>query len=204
MGAFVFRADNNKPMTHPDPIDTTHQPAPSTAFAFVRCLDAITEWTGRACAWLTLIMVLATCAVVLVRRFLGLGSIGLQESVVYMHAAVFLLGAGYALKHSEQVRVDIFYRRFSPRTQAWVDALGTLLFLLPLCVFTAAICWSYVLGSWQVREISTDAGGLPFVYVLKSFMLLFSVSLLLAGLAEFGRAVATLVYGEHDEGARHD
>ncbi|UTF58955.1 TRAP transporter small permease subunit [Gilvimarinus sp. DA14] len=182
----------------------TEHPSKSLTPAIVRHLDVITEWTGRGCAWLTLLMVLATLAVVLVRRFLGLGSIGLQESVIYMHAAVFLLGAGYALKHSEQVRVDIFYRRFTPRTRAWVDALGTLLFLLPLCVFTAAISWSYVLGSWQVGEISTDAGGLPFVYLLKSLLLLFSASLLLAGLAEFGRALATLVYGEQSKGAARD
>ncbi|MDO3381452.1 TRAP transporter small permease subunit [Gilvimarinus algae] len=157
-------------------------------------LDAVTEWTGRAVSWLTLLMVVVTCAVVVVRRFLGLGSIGLQESVIYMHAAVFLLGAGFALKHSEQVRVDIFYRRFSPRARAWVDALGTLVFLLPLCGFVAAISWSFVLGSWQVGEISTDAGGLPYVYLLKSLILVFAASLTLAALAELLRALCVLVW----------
>ncbi|MCP8899738.1 TRAP transporter small permease subunit [Gilvimarinus xylanilyticus] len=174
---------------------TEHQSLPPTP-AMVRHLDAITEWTGRCCAWLTLVMVLTTVAVVLLRRFLGLGATGLQEAVIYMHAAVFLLGAGYALKHGEQVRVDIFYRRFSPRTRAWVDALGTLVFLLPMCVFVAAICWSFVLNSWHIGEVSTDAGGLPTVYLLKSLMLLFALSLGLAALAELGRAIAVLVWGE--------
>lgn len=159
----------------------------------LRVLDAITEITGRSTAWLTLIMVIATVAVVVLRRLLGIGSIGLQESVTYMHAAVFLLGAGYALKHGAQVRVDVLYRRFSRRTQAWVDAIGTIVFTLPLATFIGWISLQFVTGSWHVAERSTDAGGLAYVYLLKSLVLVFAVSLTIAALAELLRASWTLI-----------
>lgn len=162
-------------------------------FALLRALDTVTEWTGRLIAWLTLVMVAVTCLVVIARHFLGVGSIGLQESVIYMHAAVFLLGAGFTLKHKEQVRVDIFYRQMTPVARAWVDAIGTLIFLLPLCVFVAVVSWPYVAGSWQVGEVSTDAGGLPFVYLLKSLILLFSISLMIAAIAQLLRSTLVLV-----------
>ncbi|MBU2886314.1 TRAP transporter small permease subunit [Gilvimarinus agarilyticus] len=172
---------------------------PALIPVYLRWLDQFTEWTGRGVAWLTLVMVVVTCLVVIVRRFLGLGSAGLQESVVYMHAAVFLLGAGFALKHAEQVRVDIFYRKMSARGRAWVDALGSLVFSMPLCVFVAAISWRYVRSSWLIAEVSTDAGGLPLVYGLKSLIVLFAVSLFLAVLAELIRAVLVLLQAHtHD------
>ncbi|MDO3388700.1 TRAP transporter small permease subunit [Gilvimarinus sp. SDUM040013] len=170
----------------------------TTSSRALQFLDQITEWTGRSVSWLTLVMVVATCLVVLARRFLGVGLIGLQESVSYMHAAVFLLGAGFALKHAEQVRVDIFYRKMSARARAWVDALGCLVFLMPLCGFVAAISWSFVMGSWQVAEVSTDSGGLPFVYLLKSLIILFSLSLGLAATAELLRALCVLKERHND------
>ncbi|WP_232305580.1 TRAP transporter small permease subunit [Gilvimarinus polysaccharolyticus] len=171
-------------------------------------LDAITEFTGRATAWLTLIMVIATVAVVVLRRLFDTGSIGLQESVTYMHAAVFLLGAGYALKHGAQVRVDVFYRRFTRRTQAWVDAIGTLVFTLPFAIFVGWISLDFVAGSWHVTERSTDAGGLAYVYLLKSLVLVFAVSLTLAALAELLRASwmltsAAPINNQHHTGANH-
>jgi TRAP-type mannitol/chloroaromatic compound transport system permease small subunit len=159
----------------------------------LRILDAITELTGRWVAWLTLVMVIVTVAVVLLRRLLGIGSIGLQESVTYMHAAVFLLGAGYALKHGAQVRVDVLYRRFSARRQAWVDAIGAIVCTLPFALFVGWISLDFVTGAWQVAERSTDAGGLAYVYVLKSLVLVFAGSLSIAALAELWRAGWVLI-----------
>ena len=184
------------PLTRPDFMATpaaptnTHNTAPPR---LLRALDAITETTGRATAWLTLIMVLATVAVVVLRRLLGVGSIGLQESVTYMHAAVFLLGAGYALKHGAQVRVDVLYRRFSARTQAWIDAVGAIVFTLPFALFIGWISLDFVTGSWAVAERSTDAGGLAYVYLLKTLVLVFAVSLTIAALAELLRAGWVLI-----------
>src|SRR5690606_2981453 len=149
--------------------------------------------TGRGLAWLTLAMVLTTCAVVILRRVLGMGSIALQESVIYMHSAVFLLGAAYALKHGAQVRVDIFYRRFSGRQRAWVNCLGSLVLLLPLTLFTGFISWDFVTSSWRIGEGSTDSGGLAGVYLLKSLIPLMASSLTLQALAELVRNLMLLM-----------
>ena len=156
-------------------------------------LDRLTEHTGRAIAWLTLAMVLLTCAVVFMRRGLDIGATGLQEAVLYMHAAVFMLGAAYALKHREQVRVDIFYRRFSSRQRAWVDSLGGVVFLAPLCLFIALISWQFVADAWRIREASTDSGGLGYVYMLKTLIPLAALSLLLQACAEILRSLLLLM-----------
>jgi TRAP-type mannitol/chloroaromatic compound transport system permease small subunit len=109
---------------------------PSVIAALLRRLDQLTELTGTSTAWLTLVMVVIACAVVAL-RYLGLGSIALQESVTYMHALVFMLGTAFTLKRGGHVRVDIFYSRFSARAQAWVDALGSL--LLPLMALSVGL-----------------------------------------------------------------
>lgn len=174
--------------------DLTHdKPAPRWLRGLISALDGVTEWTGRAVSWLTPVMVLTTCAVVILRYFLGVSSIALQESVIYMHAAVFMLGSAYALKHHNQVRVDIFYRRFRPQSRAWVDALGALVFLLPLAVFTGWISRDFVLSAWQIRETSTDSGGLRIVYWLKTLIPLLALTLLIQALAEVLRQLLILM-----------
>lgn len=162
-------------------------PPPRPVAALIRLLEAITRAAGRTVAWLAPLMVLATCAVVVLRYGLDQGSVALQESVTYMHSALFLIGAGYALHYRRHVRVDVFYRRFSPEGQAWVDALGALVFVIPLAVFTAWISRDFVLGAWRIREASTDSGGLAWVYLLKSLIPLLALGLLLQGLAELLR-----------------
>lgn len=141
-------------------------------------LQRINEWTGRSVSWLTLLMVLVTFVVVVLRYSFDLGWIWLQESVTYMHAAVFMLGISWTLKHQGHVRVDIFYRNFSRRGQATVDLIGTLLLLIPVALFILWSSWEYVYQSWLVLEGSREAGGLPLVYLLKSLMLLLPLLLL--------------------------
>lgn len=143
--------------------------------------------TGHAIAWLTLLMVLATVVIVILRYVFDAGEIWLQESVTWMHAAVFMLGAAYTLQRDEHVRVDIFYRGLGPRGRGWVDCLGVLLFLLPTCVFLFIASWDYVAASWSIREVSRDAGGLayPFVPLLKSILLLMPVAVALQGMSLF-------------------
>ena len=155
-------------------------------------LDAFARRTGQAVAWLTLAMVLATLAVVVLRYGAGVGLIWLQESVTWMHATVFMLGTGYTLAADEHVRVDVFYRGFSPRTRAGVDLAGTLLFLLPFCAFLAWQSWPYVASSWQVGERSREAGGLPMLYLLKAVIPLMTLVLLLAGTSLALRSLAVL------------
>ena len=147
-------------------------------------INAVTEWLGRTIAWLTLAMVVVTCAVVFMRYYLQAGSIALQESVTYMHALVFLLGAAYTLKHGGHVRVDIFYRRFTPRKQAVVDIIGGLVFLMPVALLLLLFCWDYVASSWAIQETSGESSGLPFVYLLKSLLIVMPITLLLQAIAE--------------------
>lgn len=146
-------------------------------------LEQINEWVGRVISWLTLFMVLVTFLVVTLRYVFDLGWIAMQESVVYMHGLVFMLGAAYTLKHQGHVRVDIFYQNFSNRGKAWVDLLGTLFLLVPVSVFIIWMGWQYVSDSWSVLEGSREAGGLPGVFLLKSLIIIMPVLLLLQGMA---------------------
>lgn len=154
------------------------------SLGLTRLIDAFTEITGRLLAWLTLVMMVLVCTVI-TSRWLQLGhATAIQESVTYLHAAVFLLGAAYALKHGGHVRVDVFYSRFSHRRQALIDLFGTLLFLLPLCAVILWLSWDYVASSWAIRERSRESGGLPWIYLLKSLILVMPATLALQGIAE--------------------
>jgi TRAP-type mannitol/chloroaromatic compound transport system permease small subunit len=155
-------------------------------------IDRLNETIGRALAWLTLLMVLVTFAVVVLRYGFDWGSIAMQESVNYLHAVVFMAGAAYTLKHDEHVRVDIFYSQLSPRGKAWINLLGTFILLLPFCIFLIWVSLPYVLNSWQLLEGSREAGGLPLVYLLKTFIPLLGVLLLLQGLSLLARSLRQL------------
>lgn len=135
--------------------------------------------TGRAVSWLTLVMVLLTFSVVVLRYGLNQGWIWMQESITYLHAMVFMFAAAWAYQQDEHVRVDIFYRDKSPRHKAWVNLLGTLIFLVPFSLFMLIIGGEYVAASWAAMETSREAGGLPLVYLLKTFILVLPVLLLL-------------------------
>lgn len=173
-------------------------PVPSRLAIIAAAIDRFSQYSGQLLAWLTLVMMLVTCMVVLLRYGFGIGSIGLQESVAYMHAVVFLLSTAFTLQRQGHVRVDILYRRFSPRRQAWVNALGSLLFLLPICGFLLAVSWNFVAESWAVREGSAQAGGLPGVYLLKALIPLMAITLGLQGIADIARSLVVLM--SNDEG----
>lgn len=151
--------------------------------ALVAVLEAVSIWTGRIVAWFSLFMVVITFLVVLLRYAFDLGWIAMQESVTYMHAALYMIGAAYTLQRNGHVRVDILYQKLSPRGRAWVDLLGTLLLLLPVCAFIAWVGWVYVLASWDVMEGSREAGGIPAVYLLKTLIIAMPVLVSMQGLA---------------------
>ena len=127
---------------------------------------------GEAAAWLTFVMALVTCLVAVLRYGLSLGWIWLQETITWMHAAVFLLAAGYTLARDEHVRVDIFYREMSAKRKALVNLSGCLLFLLPLSAGLLLGSLEYVQTSWLIQESSREAGGLvyPFPSLLKTLL----------------------------------
>ena len=165
----------------------------------IRYLELCSELTSRFVSWLALVMVVITVAVVILRYGFSIGSVGMQESITYLHAAVFLIGAAYTLKRDAHVRVDIFYRSFSARGKAWVNALGSLVFLLPLCGFILFISWDFVAASWRIREASGNADGLPLVFLLKTMIPVMAITLAAQGLAEALKSLATLMVGEEDD-----
>ncbi|NLQ17192.1 TRAP transporter small permease subunit [Marinomonas sp. M1K-6] len=155
------------------------------------CLaEAVSHYTGRCVAWFTLAMMLFTCLIVVLRYGFGIGSTALQESVLYLHAMVFMLGAAYTFKDDEHVRVDVFYRGFSATKKAWVNIIGGLFFLLPFTLYTTYLSWDYVSASWRVLETSPAPGGLPFVYLLKTLIPIMMVSLILQGTADIIKNIA--------------
>ncbi len=149
-----------------------------------QALNAFSKGTGALISWLTLAMMLLTALIVFLRYGLNIGSIALQESVSYLHATVFLLAAAYTFADDEHVRVDIFYRNFSAHRQAWVNAVGGIVFLLPVSLFLLGITWRFAADSWAIGEASGDAGGIDAVYILKSLLPLASFTLALQGLAD--------------------
>lgn len=140
-------------------------------------LARVVALIGRSVAWLTLLMVLVTFLTVTLRYGFNMGWIWVQESITYMHAAVFMLAIAWAYQVDAHVRVDIFYRDAEPRRQALTNLVGSLLFLLPLCVFLILVGWDYVAASWSMKEGSRESGGLPFVYLLKSLIIIMPILL---------------------------
>jgi TRAP-type mannitol/chloroaromatic compound transport system permease small subunit len=169
---------------------------------FVRGVDALNDWIGRSVAWLTVGCVLTCFAVVVLRYGFNLGFPWLQELYVWQHATVFMAGAGYTLLHRGHVNVDLMYGRLGPRGQAWIDILGTLIFLFP---WLAVLAWTsapFVLESWRIREASATADGMPGLYLLKSMLWVMCGLLFLQGLALLARRglfLAGRPLADHDE-----
>jgi len=155
-------------------------------------LDYLAEILGRLAAVFAPSMLLVTCYVVITRYVFNSGSVAVQDLVTYFNTLLFTLGAGYTLKHNAHVRVDIFYGSASPRKQALVNLIGTLLLLFPVSIFILLSCWTYVMSSWAIHEQSPDTGGLPYVYRLKTLILLMGVGLLTQGTAEALRSLLFL------------
>jgi TRAP-type mannitol/chloroaromatic compound transport system permease small subunit len=163
-------------------------------------IDRLTAAIGRAVAWLALFIVLAEFALVIGRYVFDLGSIRLSESVIYAHAALFLLAAAWTLQAGGHVRVDVFYASASRRTRAMIDLIGAVVLLLPFALVLLWLSVPYAAQSWAILERSQESSGLPLVFVLKSFIPLFALLLLLQGTAQAMRAYAMLI--ARDEGAR--
>ncbi|MSP42678.1 MAG: TRAP transporter small permease subunit [Alphaproteobacteria bacterium] len=162
------------------------------ALHFANFIDALNRRIGASTAWLATLLVVVQFIVVLLRYVFGIGALMLQESRTYMFSILFMLGAGYTLLQDGHVRVDIFYRTAKPSTKAVVDLLGSLFFLIPVCVLILIISRPYVAASWAVLEGSKETSGIPGIFLLKSLIPLFAILLILQGAANAIRAFATL------------
>ena len=155
--------------------------------------ETFIDWSGRTVSWLSLLLVLVTFLVVVLRYVFDSGSIALQETSRYLHASIFLVGMAYTLQQDAHVRVDIFYARCSKQTKAWIDLFGTLFLLLPFMLFITWISWPYISNSWSVLESSREAGGLPGVFLLKSLILVMSCLLSLQAFTQIARNIYTIL-----------
>lgn len=165
---------------------------------FVRAVGALNRAVGSIVAWLALATVLVCAAVVVLRYAFGIGLIWLQELYVWFHALVFMLGAGYTLLVNGHVRVDIYYASVDARRKAWFDLVGTLIFLLPWIIVLTWYAIPYVAASWRLFEESTQTGGMPALYLLKSAILAFCLLVGLQGLAIIARSILVLAGRDGD------
>ncbi len=165
--------------------------------ALAQQLDRFIDLFGRGIAWMTVLMVAVMACVVILRFVFNLGWVWMQESVNYLHAFIFMLGAAYTLNHDGHVRVDVFYRKMSLKGQALIDLLGTVFLLLPVCGFIFYVSWTPTLTAWQALEGSQRTGGLDFAYILKSSMLLMPTLLIIQGLA-IGIQKSLIVFGQSE------
>ncbi|MCK5880448.1 MAG: TRAP transporter small permease subunit [Sinobacterium sp.] len=146
-------------------------------------MKSISSLIAQFASWLIFIMMLLTVTTVVLRYGFHIGSIALQELSNYCHASAFLLAAAFTLRCDEHVRVDIFYSKMNPIQQAWVNALGVLCLMLPFLFFLLYTSWQFFWAAWIIKEGSVEAGGLPFVYLLK-FIIPLSTLLLLIEAAQ--------------------
>lgn len=161
-------------------------------------IDSLTRAIGRTVAWLALAIVLLQFVLVLARYLFGVGSIWLNESVIYGHATLFLMAAAWTLQTGGHVRVDVFYAEASPRTRAVIDLFGSLLLLLPFALLLLYLSLPFAARSWAVLERSQETSGLPFVYLLKTLVPAFAVLMALQGIAQAIRSLAVLRAERHN------
>ncbi len=158
-------------------------------------LDGLTEYFGRMISWLALFMVLMSFTTVVLRYVYGISNVAMIETIVYAFAILLAGSAGWTLLHNEHVRVDIFYGAMSERNKALVDLFGAVFFMFPVLF----IIWSkglpYVSRSWKLRETSNEVAGLDYLYLLKTFILVFAVVLAVQGVSFVLRKVHILIHG---------
>jgi len=155
-------------------------------------IDRLNTAIGRAVAWLMLAIVVLQFTLVVARYALGLGSIWLTETVVYANAALFLLASAWTLQAGGHVRVDVFYAHVTARTRALIDLIGSLLLLLPFALVLLLLSTPFAARSWAIVERSQETSGLPLVFLLKTLIPVFAVTMALQGIAQAIRAIAAL------------
>ncbi len=158
-------------------------------------LDGFVRRTGRLVMWLIFVMAGVQFGIVVLRYVFGVNFIFMQESITYMHGAVFLLAGGYALLTDDHVRVDIFYRDAPPKRKALADFLGTYFLLFPVCLLLLWTASPYVGASWSVLEGSAETSGIQGVYLLKTLVPAFAILLAMAGFTNAARAGKILKAG---------
>lgn len=163
---------------------------------FIRAVDGLNGFVGAIAAVLTIFMVLNVFVVVALRYGFSMGRIWMQELYVWTHAFVFLAASGYTFREDGHVRIDLIYGKRSPRTKAIINLIGSIIFALPFLVFLTKWSWPIVARSFANMERSSEAGGLPGLFVLKGAILLFCITMGLQVLALMARCLLTIFTDE--------
>ncbi|MCZ4353824.1 TRAP transporter small permease subunit [Roseovarius aestuarii] len=150
-------------------------------------IDRINTAIAQVVRWLALMMVLTQFAIVMGRYIFGVNSIAAQESVLYMHATLFMLGAGYTLLVDKHVRVDVFFAKASPATQRRIDIFGHIFLLLPSMAALLYWSWPSVRNSWKILEGPLSVGGIEAVFLMKSLIPAFCILVMVQSLAQLIR-----------------
>ena len=154
----------------------------------ITVIDHITDKIGLVGSWCSVLMVVVMVLVVILRYGFQFGSIALQESITYLNCVIFTFGVAYTLKEDAHVRVDVIYSKMSSKMKALIDLCGSVIFLALTAGFILWTSWEYVSVSWRIREGSAESSGLPYVYILKTSILIIPVMLLIQGFSEFLKA----------------
>ena len=160
-------------------------------------IDRFSKLIGKAVSWLTFVMVLTMTLVVVLRYGFDMGWIWMQESILYLHAFTIALAMSHTLLLDEHVRVDIFYRRKSANKKGKINVFGHIFFLFPTCLFILFKSWDYVAQSWAIGEASQEAGGLPFLYILKTTLIIMPLMLIFQGVSEILKELTSQTGEQH-------
>ncbi|MGE0083749.1 MAG: TRAP transporter small permease subunit [Desulfococcaceae bacterium] len=158
-----------------------------------RGIDTLNTWVGRCVAWATFIVVLVVFTDVVMRYAFKTSYVFVQELEWQLFSFIFLIGAGYTLMKDGHVRVDIIYQRLSPKARAWVNLIGVIFFLIPGCYLVINTSWKFAYNSWSTLEGSPDPGGIPYRYIVKTFIPAGFILLLLQGLSLGIRSFFTII-----------
>ena len=155
-----------------------------TIHIFTKSINFINKFAGGVCAFLVVLMSVNVFLVVILRYLFGISFIWMQETYVWMHAYIFMLGAGFTYLNDDHVRIDILYKSASPIYRAFVDLIGNIFLLLPFLYIIWTYSFPFVYKSWEMNEISREAGGLSMLYLLKIAILLFVILLFIQAVSK--------------------
>lgn len=158
----------------------------------VRVISGLNALVGNIFSWLSLAIVLVCFTVVVQRYVFATSYVWMQDLYIWLNGAMFTAVAGFALLRNDHVRVDIFYRPASIRRKAVIDIIGVIFFLLPFCWVVFAYGWPFVARSWRIQEASANVGGMPGLFILKTFILAFAGLIALQGIAMVLRSILVL------------
>jgi len=165
-------------------------------------IDTLNRFVGKIVAWATLLMVLVVFADVVMRYLFRISFVFTQELEWHIFAFVFLIGGGYTLFKDGHVRVDVLYQKLGAKGQAWINLIGVLFFLLPGCCMIIATSLNFVYNSWAVLECSPDPGGIPYRFIVKSFIPVGFIFITLQGISLGIKSLAVIIANKSKGEAR--